>query len=347
MKKIVITAIVLVLVLLSIFTITSCQSTEPETYGFEFYDIIKDYNPKEERDFNKIEFDHDFGNDLANQNELENYKTYYLNYKYPLVVKKVSSYTYCWEDTYDNGSGVITECYAITISSFEVLCNLNDGHQFAEKKYNAGDIIKVLEPFGVDKSGNLIVNPIHYNSTLPTSFDEIYFLGFSGVLNYAIDHHLYPHPNAKELPFDMLNGCVWWQDTVKLSEEDYKAAIDYLNATSPRIWIESEKDTPKNRYINLLVDTWERYVTLEQMDKPIIDNNDNLIVYIILTIESIALVIIAIMTRKRSRSTPSGTPPTVEQNSPDAQDTPDTPEAQIQTTSPPDVTEPPDPPKEE
>lgn len=81
---------------------------------------------------------------------------------------------------------------------------------------------------------------------------------------------------------------------------------------------------------------------------------DNSILYLTIGLESVLLVVAIATTivilAKRSKSTPKGTPPTIEHIKPEASDipnTPDTPEARSETASPPDVTEPPGPPKEE
>ena len=72
---------------------------------------------------------------------------------------------------------------------------------------------------------------------------------------------------------------------------------------------------------------------------------DDSVLYLTIGFESVLLVAAIVTTiiilAKRSKSTPSGTPPTVEQNSPDAQNTPETPVEEAKTASPPDVTEPP------
>lgn len=120
----------------------------------------------------------------------------------------------------------------------------------------------------------------------------------------------------------------------ELSEEAYKEALRAYD----------DKTNVNTNSAKTIKIAWETYGHIVEADKK--ENNDNTTIIFTtgFAIIFIGIIAVGIILAKRSKSTPSGTPPTVDKIEPDA---PDTPEAETQATEQPDVTEPPDPPKEE
>ena len=140
------------------------------------------------------------------------------------------------------------------------------------------------------------------------------------------------------VPDELFEGNMLSYYMYELSQESYNESKDFLSK-----YQDDETKKKEIIYHEFVVNAWEEY-------KDIINayNSSTTIIFTLgFVIIFLGIIAVGIILVKRSRSTPNGTPPTVEQIAPELHDTPDTPEAQIQTISPPDVTEPPDPPKEE
>ena len=338
---------ILCLILL-VFTIllTACSAPpppEPPTYDFEFEYIAKDINVGEEPNgkHNRISANHI--NDAISGAPFSGDSSIY-------IVEKTGSYSYYWRVP-----GATKEYLeiAFTVSTMFVKQVLYVGETFSNPIYEKGDSFEIIEAYGETPTGEFIyptylkkeeVSPwqlnecwvdngkqyfmILTNKGIISSEDTFYYLEREG---YTENDAVYKY----ELPHELFNGKYKKFFIYDFSQEAYAEAIEYLE--NPL------NGNPDRAYYNSVKELWEANSHL------VTDDNSSTTIIFTLGFAAIFLCIIAvgIILIKHSKTTPSGTPPTVEQNSPDAQDTPDTPVEEAKTAAPPDVTEPPGPPKEE
>jgi hypothetical protein len=269
------------------------------------------------------------------------------------IVKKVGIKSYYFDDSFLYSS-YLNKCY-FSVAELEVKAVVHNGE---ETKREVGSKIFVTENYGIDHrgtfvndnssqlysysgdsksrimKGNRLKNNTYYllilsnaNKVNLTENDQVYCSYFDYVFPKPINNFPY-------LDYDSY-------DYVELSKPTYDRALDV---------IENSVGYTDFMYgcSQMVLYAYENYGNV----LPEVKDNSQIEIGLYITtticiIESLALIIITVIILKRKKSTSSGTPPTVEQNSPDAQNTPNTPIAEAKNASPPDVTEPPDPPKEE
>lgn len=290
-----------------------------------------------------------------------------------VIGEKISSKSYYYDFKYTNLNGEEKYTYmCFTISTFKIkkCTDISEFDHLSEKfsKIEEGAEIKILEPWGITPDGEFVKKNLIYKKKAYTGniadfevshqvlrFNTPYLLEIrhfinedyekvsaAGLVGAWLGPDIYTYG---EIPQQIIDGCLIDYSDFLFTEEEYNKCLAYQNAHKDHYAVDCD-DEAYHRYCSSMVKIWEKHSHL--LSEPELEKTDTTIIFT-LGFAAIFLCIIAvgIILIKRSRTTPNGTPPTVEQNSPDAQDTTDTPVAETKTASPPDVTEPPDSPKEE
>ena len=350
------------IILTIVFLLSSCSATPPEA-------------PKTEYDYDHIATN--IEGELIKEavytwNDFDKLRQNIIRYPHAvsLIVKKNYSHSYYWlAEGKDFYTDVSKETELVwTISTLEIVEVVYEGSANTAR-YKVGDEYRIIEFYGENPDGEIIdysENTYFYeidgkyhriiNNYQRPQIDEYYFLYTDTILeqeNYKVVYGEWGEPVITEgtpidllpmihpygyVPDELVEGNTFSYYMYELSQEAYNESKDFLSK-----YQDDETKKKEINYHEFVVNAWGEY-------KDIINAyNSSTTIIFPLGFAAIFLCIIAvgIILAKRSKTTPSGTPPTGEQKSPDAQDTPDTPITEAKTASPPDVTEPPGPPKEE